>query len=133
MGRILWGALFVAVALACLPASGVAQVPAPDWREGFRAHDKNGDGRIDRAEFQNWVVDAFYFRDAGRKGYLVQADLQGVASPAVFQALNRKGDGKLTMREYLNALFQDFAAIDVDQNGSITVQEIEVYVKRSGK
>jgi len=133
MRRILWGALFVAVALACLAGPVLAQFPAPDWREGFRAHDKNGDGRIDRAEFQNWVVDAFYFRDAGRKGYLVQADLQGLASPAVFQALNRKGDGKLTLREYLNALFQDFAAIDVDQNGSITVQEIEVYVKRSGK
>ena len=133
MGRILVTALIVAAALACLAGPVLAQVPAPDWREGFRAHDKNGDGRIDRAEFQNWVVDAFYFRDAGRKGYLVQADLQGLASPAVFQALNRKGDGKLTLREYLNALFQDFAAIDVDQNGSITVQEIEVYVKRSGK
>jgi Ca2+-binding EF-hand superfamily protein len=133
MGRILVTALIVAAALACLAGPALAQIPAPDWREGFRAHDKNGDGRIDRAEFQNWVVDAFYFRDAGRKGYLVQADLQGLASPAVFQALNRKGDGKLTLREYLNALFQDFAAIDVDQNGSITVQEIEVYVKRSGK
>lgn len=133
MGRILVTALIVAAALACLAGPALAQIPAPDWREGFRAHDKNGDGRIDRAEFQDWVVDGFYFRDQGRKGYLVQADLQGMASPEVFKAMNRKGDGKLTLREYLNALFQDFAAIDVNQNGSITVQEIEVYVKRSGK
>jgi Ca2+-binding EF-hand superfamily protein len=133
MGRILVTALIVAAALACLAGPALAQIPAPDWREGFRAHDKNGDGRIDRAEFQDWVVDGFYFRDKDRKGYLVQEDLQGKGSPEVFKAMNRKGDGKLTLNEFLNALFQDFAAIDVDQNGSITVAEIEAYIKRNGK
>jgi hypothetical protein len=133
MRRILVAALIVAAAFAGLESPGFAQAPAPDWREGFRAHDKNGDGRIDRAEFQNWVVDGFYFRDQGRKGYLVQSDLQGTASPEVFKALNRKGDGKLTLNEYLNALFQDFSAIDVNQNGSITTQEIEAYIKRVQK
>jgi len=133
MGRILTMALFIAVALACLPVSGVAQAPVPDWREGFRVHDKNGDGRIDRAEFQSWVVDAFYFRDAGRKGYLVQADLPGTGSPEVFKAINRKGDGRLTLNEYLNALFQDFAAIDGNGNGAITAEEIEAYIKQGGK
>jgi Ca2+-binding EF-hand superfamily protein len=131
MRRILWAVLIIAAALACLPCSVGAQTPTPDWREGFRAHDKNHDGRIDRAEFQDWVVDGFYFRDKGRKGYLVQADLQG-ASPERFNAMNRKGDGKLTLNEFLNALFQDFAAIDVNQNGTITVEEIEAYIKRTG-
>ena len=51
----------------------------------------------------------------------------------MFKAINRKGDGKLTMNEYLNALFQDFAAIDVNQNGSITMEEIEVYIKQARK
>ena len=134
MRRILLGALIIAAAFLYLVGPVPAQTPArPDWKEGFRLHDKNGDGRIDRAEFQDWIVDGFYFRDAGRKGYLVQADLQGVASPEVFKAMNRKGDGKLTLNEYLNALFQDFAAIDVNQNGSITVEEIEVYIKQNGK
>jgi hypothetical protein len=130
MGRILVTALIVAATLVCLPGPGLAQTPAPDWRESFRAHDRNGDGRIDRAEFQNWIVDGFYFRDKGHKGYLVQADLQGSASPEVFKAINRKGDGKLTMNEYLNALFQDFAAADVDQTGALTMQEIEVYIRK---
>jgi Ca2+-binding EF-hand superfamily protein len=133
MRRILLGVLIVAAALGGLAAPVPAQAQAPDWREGFRAHDKNGDGRIDRAEFQEWVVDGFYFRDAGRKGYLVQADLQGMSSPEVFKAMNRKEDGKLTLSECLNALFQDFAAIDVNQDGSITIEEIEVYIKQAGK
>ncbi len=130
MRRILWAVLIVAAAFAWIPVIVGAQTPAPDWREGFRAHDKNGDGRIDRAEFQDWVVDGFYFRDKGHKGYLAQEDLQGF-SPERFKAMNRKGDGKLTLNEFLNALFQDFTAIDVDQNGSITIEEIEVYIQKN--
>ena len=133
MRRILVTALIVAAALAWVVSPALAQGSAPDWKQGFRAHDKSGDGLIDRAEFQNWIVEAFYFRDKGHKGYLVQADLQGAASPEVFKAINRKGDGKLTMNEYLNALFQDFAAIDVNRNGSITMEEIEVYIKQARK
>lgn len=130
MRRILLGVMCLVVAFTCLSGSVIAQTPTRDWREGFRAHDKNGDGRIDRAEFQDWVVDGFYFRDKGHKGYLVPADLPG-ASPERFKAMNRKGDGKLTLSEYLNALFQDFAAIDVDQNGTITVDQIEVYIRKN--
>jgi hypothetical protein len=133
MRGILVGALIVAAALTCPADLLYAQAPAPDWRESFRAHDKNGDGRIDRAEFQNWIVDGFYFRDTGRKGYLVQADLQGAASPEVFKAMNRKGDGKLTLNEYLNALFQDFTAADRNQDGALTQAEIEAYIPQARK
>jgi Ca2+-binding EF-hand superfamily protein len=133
MQRYLLGALIVATALVCLFAPALAQVPTADWREGFRAHDKNGDGRIDRAEFHDWMVEAFYFRDKGHKGYLVPADLQGTVSSEVFKAINRKGDGRLTMREYLNALFQDFAVMDVNHNGAVTAEEIDAYIKRAAK
>ena len=133
MSRLLVMALLVVAALAGFAVPGLAQTPAPDWREGFRAHDKNGDGRIDRAEFQEWIVDGFYFRDQGRKGYLVQADLQGSVSVEAFRAMNRKGDGRLSMQEYLNALFQDFAAADANQDGLLTQEEIEAYIKQTGK
>jgi len=133
MGRMLVMVLIVAAALACLAAPALAQAQAADWRDGFRAQDKNGDGRIDRAEFQNWIVEGFYFRDQGRKGYLVQADLQGSVAPAVFKAINRKGDGKLTLTEYLNALFQDFAAADTNGDGAIIAEEIAAYIKQGGK
>jgi hypothetical protein len=132
MRRILWAVLIVATSLACLPASVHAQAPTLDWREGFRAHDKNHDGRIDRAEFQGWIVDAFYFRDKGRKGYLVQADLPG-ASPERFKAMNRKGDGKLTMGEYLNALFQDFTAADGNGDGALAQDEVAGYIQQIAK
>ena len=56
MGRFLVTALIVAAAVVCVVSPALSQIPAPDWKEGFRAHDKNGDGLIDRAEFQNWIV-----------------------------------------------------------------------------
>ena len=123
--------LVIATALVVLAGFAGAQAPGrPDWKESFRFHDKNGDGRIDRAEFQEWITDVFYFRDTNHKGYLVQSDMQGMVAPELFKAMNRKGDGKLSMQEFLNALFKDFDAIDVNGDGSITIEEIEVYIRR---
>src|SRR5262249_15233274 len=122
--------------LACSLAAGLAHAQTnlrPDWREQFRAHDTNGDARIDRAEFQEWMVDVFYQRDQSRKGYLTIDDVRGSMTPEVFKAMNRRGDGKLTLAEFLNALFQDFQAIDTGREGSITIEEIEVYVRQAPK
>jgi len=101
----------------------------PQWKDRFRAHDANGDGRIDRAEFQEWMVDAFFQRDAGRKGYLTMQDVRDAMTPEVFKAMNRKGDGKLWLPEFLNALFMDFQAIDTGREGFITMEQIEAYVR----
>lgn len=127
-------AFAAALALVLCAGQAVGQAPVrPDWRESFRAHDRNGDSVIDREEFQQWMVDVFYRRDKDRKGYLVVEDVQGVMTLETFTAANRKGDGKLTLREFLNATFKDFEAIDVNYNGALTVEEIETYISRTGK
>jgi Ca2+-binding EF-hand superfamily protein len=119
--------------LAGLLAGGLAGAqmnPRADWKEQFKAHDLNGDGRLDRAEFQEWMVDVFFARDQGKKGYLAIDDVRGAMTPQVFNAMNRNGDGKLSLPEFLNALFQDFQAIDTGRDGSITIEEIEAYIGR---
>jgi Ca2+-binding EF-hand superfamily protein len=124
---VLWMAVLV-----CSLAGGLVQAqvtPQPDWRERFQAHDRNGDRRIDRAEFQAWMEDAFFERDRGRKGYLTIEDVRGTMTPKVFTAMNRAGDGKLRLHELLNALFQDFEAMDTDRHGSITMEQIDAYVR----
>jgi Ca2+-binding EF-hand superfamily protein len=104
--------------------------PRADWKEQFHAHDLNGDGRLDRAEFQEWMVDVFFERDQGKKGYLSIDDVRGAMTPEVFNVMNRKENGKLSLPEFLNALFQDFQAIDADRDGSITIEQIEAYIKQ---
>jgi Ca2+-binding EF-hand superfamily protein len=126
------GLVLIAV-LACLLGGTLAQAqvtPPPDWKERFRAFDENGDGRIDRAEFQEWMVDAFFQRDRGKKGYLTMEDVQGAMTPELFKALSLRGDGKLRLPDFLNALFQDFQAMDTDHVGSITMGQIETYVRQ---
>ena len=119
--------------LGSLALAQTAIQAQPDWKARFASYDRNKDGRIDRAEFQEWMTDVFYLRDKDHKGYLVLEDVRGVMAPETLKAINRKGDGKLTMKEYLNALFRDFDAIDVNGDGSITIEEIEAYIQRSGK
>jgi hypothetical protein len=53
-----------------------------------------------------------HFRDKDKNGYLTIEELQGIVSPEVVKAASRKGDNRLTLDEYVNALFKDFAAAD---------------------
>lgn len=126
-----YGVVLVLVAVICLVGPVLAQSPAkPDWREGFRAHDKNGDGKIDRAEFQDWVVDGFFHKDTNHKGYLIYKDVQDVMSAKTFKKRDANGDGRLTLEEVLNPAFQDFETMDIDKNGALSTEEINNYVTR---
>jgi Ca2+-binding EF-hand superfamily protein len=134
MKRAILGCLVLTAIFACLVGPALGQIPASrDWKESFRAHDKNGDGRVDRAEFQEWMVDVFFHMDKNHKGYLVFGDVQDVMSINTFKTYDKNGDGKITLQEYLNDVFKDFDAADVNKNGALTMEEIDVYVKRTGK
>jgi Ca2+-binding EF-hand superfamily protein len=129
-------AVTLAITLGFLGSLAQAQTAIqaqPDWKARFPSYDQNKDGRIDRAEFQVWMTDVFYLRDKDHKGYLVLEDVRGIMSPETLKAINRKGDGKVSLQEFLNATFQDFAAADVSQSGSLTMEEIEGYIKKAGK
>jgi len=104
--------------------------PAPDTKTWVKEHDRNGDGKIDRGEFQDAAVEAFFFRDKNKSGYLTIEELKDTA-PEAIKAANRKGDGKLTLQEYVNALFKDFEAADTDRDGLLTVEEINIYMSRA--
>jgi Ca2+-binding EF-hand superfamily protein len=134
--RLRFGHLVSIAALFCSLLGSLAEAQTtlrPDWQERFRAHDANRDGRIDRAEFQEWMVDVFFQRDQGRKGYLTLDDVLGSMTPEVFRAMSQRGDGKLWLPEFLNALFEDFRAIDTERVGSITAEQIDAYVRRAAR
>jgi Ca2+-binding EF-hand superfamily protein len=129
--RTLCRSLGIASVLGLLLSTGLATaqtgLPAT-LKEWFPLHDKNHDGKIDRAEFQEAVVEAFYFRDKSKSGYLTLEELQG-ASPEAVKAASRSHDNRLTLDEYVNALFKDFAAADTDGDGKLSIEEIDVYIR----
>jgi hypothetical protein len=79
------------------------------------------------------MVEVFFQRDQGRKGYLTIDDVRDSMTPQVFKAMNQGGDGKLGLPEFLNALFEDFRAIDTERMGSVTVEQIDAYVRRAAR
>ncbi len=134
MRRVLSGALPLIVICACLVGLSFAQTaPKRDWKESFRAHDKNSDGKIDRAEFQEWMVDVFFHMDKNHKGYITFEDVKNVMSEKTFKTYDKSGNGKVTLQDFLNVVFKDFEAADVNKAGGLTIEEIDSYIKRTRK
>jgi Ca2+-binding EF-hand superfamily protein len=129
--RAIYGMLGTGSLLGLLLVTGPAMAQTaspPTLKEWFQLKDKNGDGKLDREEFQQAVVEMFFFRDKDKNGYLTIEELQGTASPAAVKAASRKGQEGLTLDEFVNALFKDFAAADTDGDGDLTLEEIDVYI-----
>jgi Ca2+-binding EF-hand superfamily protein len=108
---------------AHLPAAAQSRPDAQTW---FKRHDRNADGRLDRGEFHQAVVEAFFFRDKDKNGVLAVVELKE-ASPESLKAVRRKSDAQITLQEYVNALFKDFEAADGDADGLLSLEEIERY------
>jgi len=73
MRRAQFASLMLAAGLGVLSldSGALGQTPAPpDARTWAREHDKNGDGKIDREEFHQAAVEAFFLRDTNKDGYL---------------------------------------------------------------
>jgi Ca2+-binding EF-hand superfamily protein len=133
MTRIGFGLLTAALALGLFlaPARTAAQTsPAQDVRTWVKKYDKNGDGKLDRGEFHQAAVDAFFLRDKDKSGYLAISELKE-ASPETLRAVKRKSDARISLEEYVNALFKDFEAADTDGDGLLTVDEIERYRQKT--
>jgi Ca2+-binding EF-hand superfamily protein len=111
------------------PASAQTS-PIRDVRTWVKHYDRNGDGKLDRGEFHQAAVDAFFLRDKDKNGYLAISELKE-ASPETIKAVKRKSDARNSLEEYVNALFKDFETADTDGDGLLTVEEIEAYRQKA--
>jgi Ca2+-binding EF-hand superfamily protein len=116
--------------LVLVPIAVSAQAPPkPALGQIFKDADRNRDGRLDREEFHRVMVEAFYFRDKDKNGYLVITEVSDIMSPEAFRGADGNGDGRLSLEEYMNALFKDFDAADLNKDGVLTHEEIEIYIR----
>lgn len=128
-----FGVLMATLAVGLGPASTPASAQTPpvgNVRAWMTQYDRNGDGKLDRGEFYQAVVDAFFFRDKDKDGYLAISELKE-ASPESLRAVKHKDSARISLQEYVGALFKDFEAADTDGDGLLTVDEIERYRQKA--
>jgi hypothetical protein len=116
----------IALAGAALLGAGMPALPsaAAEPGEDFAITDRNSDGFIDRGEFHQRMVEAFFFADVDRNGWLTARELPGVA-PETFRGADRNGDGVLGLTEFTEARALDFRQADTDGDGLLSRAEVE--------
>jgi len=119
-----------ALVLVLAYAPVTAQSVIPDTQTWVRQQDRNGDGKIDREEFHRAAVDAFFLRDKDKNGWLAIEELKE-ASPEALRVVKRSNSARITLQQYLNALFKDFETADTSGDGLLSVEEIDRYRQRA--
>ena len=88
----------------------------------FAIIDKDGDGKITRAEWTERKMEVFFQKDANRDTRLTREEFSTI-SQAEFDAADLDGDGKLSTFEFDQAAFTNFEAVDANGDGAITLEE----------
>ncbi|HWE38530.1 MAG TPA: EF-hand domain-containing protein [Isosphaeraceae bacterium] len=113
-------------------------------KQRFPAMDKDGDGKLSRAEFQG-PAPLFDRLDADKDGFVTREEvakgLPGPANPAGppprpapgtlgprFKAMDKDGDGKVSRDEFTGrpAMFQ---RLDADKDGFVTAEELRAFAR----
>lgn len=111
--------ILMVAALICSAPPALA-----DKGDVYRISDRDGDGHVDRREFQQRQVDLFMFHDADKDGNLSAGEL-GADGAATVRAGDRDGDGKLQLEEFLDLRALVFSEADTDNTGTLSESEVE--------
>jgi Ca2+-binding EF-hand superfamily protein len=94
-------------------------------REAFDLFDGNGDGRIDREEFQLNKTQIFY-RSLQRSGETSSLRFEeSNLTREAFTDADMDGDGVLSGSEWIEARFARFEIYDADSDQAISLEELE--------
>ena len=98
--------------------------PPHDPRAAHAAADENHDGVLDREEFHHQMVWIFYIADTDRDGFVLIGQLKTFDADRLFSVSDRDGDSKLSLKEFVDARFDNFQEADTDSDGTLSVQEV---------
>jgi hypothetical protein len=133
-------ARFLATALIVVAAAAMPAPPVPadeaqglmdilrkeggetDPEKVFAIIDKDGDGKVTRAEFTERKMEIFFLRDVNRDTRLSRDEFSTI-SQAAFDSADLDGDGMLSTFEFDQASFAKFEAVDANGDGVITLEE----------
>lgn len=110
-----------------IPEYGKLDPKATSPEQLFAALDIDGNGRIDRAEWQARKMAIFYIRDRNNDIALSREEVPGLYKDRFAEA-DIDGDGRLSGFEFNQAAFAQFDKADLDSDGAITGEEFVLYL-----
>lgn len=136
--------LVVALVSVITFAAGCATRPkyeakARDVQELFKKADTDGDGRVSRAEFANFMIEeAFNNFDQNEDGFVTLDEFKAAGgTEADFRRINRSGTGKITLAEaktsrtILERMTTPFDEADLNGDGYVTWEEFQTYRQKA--
>ena len=132
MRQTLLVVMLIAVLFTC-PAGYSVAAEQMTREEVMATADKNRDGRIDLAEFNQRMTEVFFFADTDKDGKLSWEELHAVvvdADPQRFKAADTDGDAKLSLYELVYAVDIDFIQADKNHDGLLDVDEVAAILVR---
>jgi Ca2+-binding EF-hand superfamily protein len=108
------------------PVSGWAdEIPPPhDPRAAHAATDKNHDGEIDRGEFEQRIIQIFYFADVDKDGFVTIGQLMVFDEALLFETADLDNDSRISLSEFLVVRFENFREADTDGSDTLSVEEV---------
>ena len=136
--------LLVALSFAFLTSGCVTPSKQPQSRDLealFKEADADGDGRVSREEFADFMIEQVFVNyDRNGNGFVTQAEyLDGGGTLEGFRKINRSGSGKITLSEAkASKLIRDrmtlpFDEADVNDNGYVTWDEFQKFRIRAAQ
>jgi len=98
--------------------------PTLDPRAAHAATDRNHDGEIDRNEFEQRIIQVFYFADVDKDGFVTIGQLGVFDEDRLFATADLDHDSRLSLSEFLNARWKNFQEADTDRSGTLSVEEV---------
>ena len=108
------------------PAAGwTDEIPPPhDPRAAHAATDRDHNGEIDRGEFEQRIIQIFYFADVDKDGFVTIGQLTVFDEALIFETADLDNDSRISLSEFLVVRFENFREAYTDGSDTLSVEEV---------